>query len=364
MNRAPAEFVRSTLLPLRAYGQISPSVKWRMHMNEAPEDLPDGVKSDALRRLRDADWSRYPEEGPAEVCQRLAGACGVSPERVLVGNGSNDVLQLLFWAALDPGDTLLVPQPTFSLYAHQARALGARVVEHELRPEGRGSGQPFRYDVERLCKEAHESRAKIVLAASPNNPTGTPLTAGEVRALHDALPDALLVVDEAYREFCAQDFAPLLAEAQRLVLMRTFSKAYAAAALRAGYVVCDAGLAGQLRKVQMPYNFGGAVSALALALMDRADVMKERVARVVAERERLLSRLREVHGVEAQPSGANFIYFETPRPARELHAAMLARGVLLRDCSRYRGCEHGLRVSVGRPEASDAFLAALSEEVR
>src|SRR5262249_25287947 len=152
---------------------------------------------------------------------------GVDPRGVLAGNGSNELLQLLLLACIEPGDTVVIGTPSFSLYKLQAAALGARVVEVRLR----AADGSFRFPVLELAAAARD--AKLLLLGSPNNPTGTQLSDGDVAQLL-AGTQALVGIDEAYRDFCGQDFAGLLAAHPRLVLFRTFSKAMAAASLRVG----------------------------------------------------------------------------------------------------------------------------------
>src|SRR5205814_835502 len=162
-------------------------------------------------------------------------------------NGSNELLQLLLFACVEPGDLVVVASPSFSLYALQAAALGAHVVEVPLR----GEDGKFRFPVAEIAGQAQE--AKLVLVGSPNNPTGTVLSLDQAALLVEAAP-CLVGIDEAYRDFCDQDFAPLLREHPRLVLFRTFSKAMAAASLRCGCLLAAPALCAELRKIQLPYN--------------------------------------------------------------------------------------------------------------
>jgi histidinol-phosphate aminotransferase len=204
--------------------------------------------------------------------------------------------------------------------------------------------------------------AKLVLLGSPNNPTGTTLSLEDASLLAGAVP-CLLGIDEAYREFCGQDFSPLLAQHPRLVLFRTFSKAFAAASLRAGCMLAAPALCAELRKVQLPYNLSASTSLITRALLARPDLVADRARRVAAERGRVGRALREL-GMTVHASGANFILFEQARmPAGELHGALFRRGVLIRNVSSAPGLERALRVSIGAPAANDAFLSALRAEL-
>jgi histidinol-phosphate aminotransferase len=357
MSRAPESFVRSSIRPLAPYGPPRDPAAVPLHLNESPYDLPEELKEELSARILASDWSKYPVTEGAKLAADLAQVYRWDPAGVLVGNGSNELLQLLLFACVEPGDTVVVASPSFALYSLQAAALGARVVEVPLRG---GSGE-FKFPVEALAESARD--AKLVLIGSPNNPTGTTLSLDEARRLAPAVP-CLLGVDEAYRDFCGQDFAPLLGANPRLVLFRTFSKAMAAASLRAGCMLAAPVLCAELHKIQLPYNLSAVTCLVARELMKRTDLVVERVNLVMRERERLAAAMRAL-GLTVHPSGANFILFEqTRRPAGELHGALFRRGVLIRNVSGARGLQHALRVSVGAPPANDAFLTALRAELK
>jgi histidinol-phosphate aminotransferase len=354
MSRAPESFVRSTVRPLAAYGPPRDPAAVPLHLNESPSDIPEDLKRELAARILAFDWSKYPVTDGARLATEVAQAYGA--ESALVGNGSNELLQLLLFACIEPGDMVVVASPSFALYSLQASALGARVVEVSLRAE---DGK-FRFPVPELASQAQD--AKLILIGSPNNPTGTTLSIDQAALLMEAAP-CLVGIDEAYRDFCGQDFAPLLKDHPRLVLFRTFSKAMAAASLRCGSLLAAPALCAELRKIQLPYNLSAITCMVARELLRRPELTAERARLVAAERERLAAALREL-GLTVHDSGANFLLFEqTRRPAGELHAALFRRGVLIRNVSSARGLERALRVSIGAPAANDAFLAALRAEV-
>jgi histidinol-phosphate aminotransferase len=356
MSRPPQDFIRSTVRPLAAYAPPRDPAPVPLHLNESPSDLPPELKRELSAQLQAMDWSKYPITDGARLASDLAQAYGAEPGGVLAGNGSNELLQLLLFACVEPADTVVVAAPSFSLYALQAKALGARVVEVPLRAP---SGE-FRFPLQELGRASEG--AKIVLLGSPNNPTGTTLSLEDANLLAGAVP-CLLGIDEAYRDFCGQDFAPLLAQHPRLVLFRTFSKALAGASLRAGCMLGAPALCAELRKVQLPYNLSAQTSLIARALLRRPELVSERARLVIGERERVGRGLREL-GLKVHPSGANFILFEqTRRDAHDLHAALFRHGVLIRNVSNAPGLQHALRVSIGAPDANDAFLAAIRAEM-
>jgi histidinol-phosphate aminotransferase len=356
VSRTPESFVRSTIQPLAAYGPPRNPAAVALHLNEAPFDLPQALKAELTKMLLVADWSKYPITDGTKLGQDLADAYGVDPSGILAGNGSNELLQLLLLACIEPGDTVVIGSPSFSLYKLQAQAMGARVVEVRLR----GVDGSFRFPIGELARASQN--AKLLLLGSPNNPTGTQLTNEQVSQLAQEVP-CLVGIDEAYRDFCNQDFAPLLKANPRLVLFRTFSKAMAAASLRVGCMIAAPALCAELHKVQLPYNLSAPSCLVARELIKRPALIKERTQLVIRERERVAEALRELE-LFVHPSGANFLLFEQERRlAGELHAALFKRGVLIRNVASGEDLRNALRVSIGAPGKNDAFLAAMRAEL-
>ena len=352
----PESFVRGTIRPLAAYGPPRNPAKVALHLNEAPYDLPQELKAQLTKMLLASDWSKYPITDGALLAEDLAKAYGADPAGVLAGNGSNELLQLLLLACIEPGDTVVIGTPSFSLYKLQAEALGARVIEVRLR----GADGSFRFPLGEIVRASQN--AKLVLLGSPNNPTGTCLSNEEAAQLASDVP-GLVGIDEAYRDFCGQDFAPLMKAHPRLVLFRTFSKAMAAASLRVGCMLAAPALCAELRKVQLPYNLSAPSCLVARELIKRPELIRERSKLIVKEREKVADELREL-GLQVHPSGANFLLFEQEkRPASDLHAALFKRGVLIRNVSSGEDLRNALRVSIGAPEKNEAFLTAMRAEL-
>jgi histidinol-phosphate aminotransferase len=352
--KRPDEFVRASVRPLAAYGPPRDPAAVPLHLNESPADLPAELKQELSAKWLARDWSKYPITDGALLAQDLAGMWKVDSAGVMAGNGSNELLQLLLFACIEPGDKVVVCAPSFSLYTLQAAALGANIVQVRLR-----EGARFRFPIDELLREAEG--AKLILIGSPNNPTGTTLSLEEASRLAEA--SCLVGIDEAYRDFCGQDFAPLLRTHARLVLFRTFSKALAAASLRCGALLASPALCAELRKVQLPYNLSAFTCLVAQELAARPALIAARVELVQRERDRVAARLAGL-GVAVHPSGANFLLFEqVRRRPSELHTALFQRGVLIRNVSNAPDLADALRVSIGAPAANDAFLLAMRAEL-
>ena len=325
----------------------------KLDQNESPFDLPDELKRSVLKRIEAQPWHRYPEPGAA-LLARLARYAGVTPENLLVGNGSNDLLQTVALAALEPGARTLTVVPTFALYRTLLGVAGAAPKEVAYAPD-------WSFPEARVLQALAAHQPRLCVFASPNNPTGTQLLLPTLQRILRAAP-GLVLVDEAYADFAPETAVRLLSAHPNLLITRTFSKAWGLAGVRFGYLMAAPGLIAQLRKVQLPYN----VSAFTLAVVEAALQQPEYLARTVAmverERGRLRATLMTLPGVAVAPSAANFLLVETPRPAKELCAQLRSRGVSVRDVSGLHArLSHAIRVTVGRPEENSAFLAALQE---
>ena len=325
----------------------------RLHMNENAAGFPDDLKAEVWRRVSQRDWARYPDFYLREITQRLADHAGVPYEWVMVGNGSNEILQMTLLTTVGRGDHVVVPLPTFTLYKLQATVMGATVHTPLMQPAAN-----FALPIDEMVGLAQEHRAKAVVICTPNNPTGTAYSEAEIRQVAENV-DALVMVDEAYREFHDQDLVHLVREYDNVILFRTFSKALAMAGVRVGYCVARPELIQEIMKVRLPYALNILSETTTLVALDHPDYFRETIQTARRERDRLVAALAELPGVHPYPSAANFIlaHFEVGSPTVFQH--LLADGILIRDVSSYPGLQDHLRISVGLPPENDAVLASL-----
>ena len=348
------ERVRPDVRNIGMYRVATPPHRIKLNQNESPIELPQAVKDDVLDRLRSIPWARYPQQQSTALPDALRASLAL-PGRVevLTGNGSNELIQALLTAILEPGAPIAIPVPTFSLYRQFAAILGGQIVEvpHEA---------DLTLDADRLADAAVEADARAIVLARPNNPTGTSVPIdGIVRIL--TRTDALVVVDEAYVEFAADSVVDLLASHERLVVLRTFSKALRGAGLRIGYMMAAVELVEQVRKVVPPFNTSVFARETALAILARRDLLRPGIEEAIAERDALVAALDAVPGIAPTPSEANFVCFRTDLPPRVLFDRLLRRGILVRDVSGSPRLGDCLRVSVGTPSENRAFVAAMRE---
>ena len=305
------------------------------------------------------DCHRYPDTQPAALVERLAALYGVRPERVLVGRGSDEAIDLLVRAFCRAGeDAILVQPPTFGMYAVCARVQNAAVVEVPL-------SAGFALDGEALLA-AMTPAVKLVFVCAPNNPTGAGVSLEAIESLAKRLTGrALLVVDEAYVEFAdGASAAVLLDRYEHLAVLRTLSKAWALAGARIGCLLADPQMVALLRRILPPYPLPRPCVAAALeALSPQGQASaRERIGLVRAERARMAKALGEMPGVrEVLPSQANFlaVRFDDPTAA---YRRLFEAGIVVRDVRRYPGLGDALRITLGTPQENDRVLAVLGEQ--
>ncbi|HYU17226.1 MAG TPA: histidinol-phosphate transaminase [Chloroflexota bacterium] len=328
----------------------------KLDANENPYG-PSPLVSEALSQFD--SYHIYPDSAQREDRAVLAEYLGVPPEHLMLGNGSDEIIDLLMRAFLDPGDEILDFPPSFGMYGFNAQHQDARVVQLDRDPPEAGFGVP----IERALA-AITQRTKLVLLTSPNNPTGNTTEPSDVHKL--LASGKVVVLDEAYAEFATADgqgFNSMLREVldrPNLVVLRTFSKWAGLAGLRLGYGVLPLWIADHLWKLKPPFNVNlAALVTMRESLADR-DYLLANVRRIVEERDRLYGKLARVPILRPYPSRSNFILCDVVgMEARELRARLAERGILTRfyDTPRLQSC---LRISVGKPEHTDALLEALA----
>lgn len=342
--------VRPDLADLEPYGAPQLDVAVRLNTNETAEPPPEGYLERVAERLATLSLNRYPDRPHTELRTRLGEVFGVGPERVWAANGSNEILLQLLQAYGGPGRRLLSFRPGYSMYPVIARVSLTEFVEHDLPDD-------FVPTVEVAAEAADRHAPHVIFLANPNNPTGLRCDAEVIRRLHDD-SRALVVVDEAYVEFGGASVVDLVEELPRLVVVRTFSKAYRLAGLRLGYFIGQPWVVDDVRRVRLPYHLDAVKQVAATTALEMRDAFLEHRQRVAAERTRLIGSLRTIDRVEPFESDANFVLFRVAEPKR-IFEGLLDRGVLIRDFSTKPRLEGCLRVTVGTVAENDEFLAAL-----
>ena len=297
---------------------------------------PYGPSPHLCAALKDVPLHRYPDSRP--FVKALSGYTGYPEECLVAGAGMDEIITTICRIFLGPGDTALIPVPTYNLYGLAVELCGALPLF-----QARLSG----FAVDTKIPE----RIKMAFLCSPNNPTGNSLSEENVRAIVEGT-DAIVFLDEAYAEFAEKSLLKLVREYDNLVVGRTLSKAFGLAGLRLGYAVAPPWIAQQYRRVAPLFSISSPSLAAGVAALQDLDWMRECVGKIVAERVRMRERL-----ACSNPSEGNFLYVHTEEKSKFVAERLLRQGIVVRDCSSFPGSgEHCLRVTVGRPKENDRFL--------
>jgi histidinol-phosphate aminotransferase len=305
----------------------------------------------ALRRITPEQLAIYPEYEAAT--RRIARHFGVRPAEMLFSNGVDDALRLIMDTFVEPGNTVLIPEPTFSMYRFFAEVAGARVeaVPYE---------DSVRFPLEAILRALRRS-PRVLCLANPNNPTGTLLDHAALRRILDAAPRTLVLVDEAYFEFAGVTVLPWIRKRANLVVSRTLSKAAGLAALRLGVLFARTDIADALRRACTPYPVGNAALIAAEAALADRGFLRRYVREVLASREHLARGLKRL-GVRVFPSGANFLLVDFGEGGSQLVRRLARRGILLRDRAGEMGRDGFVRVTAGTLPQTRRLLRAIEEE--
>jgi len=346
----PQDLVRPEILALKAYHVPEAKGMVKLDAMENPYPLPEKLRRELADTLARVDLNRYPdptgEKLRALIARRMKVPAGMS---VMLGNGSDELLQIVSMALARPGATILYPSPTFVMYSMYASFTGMKAVAVPLRED-------FTFDAGAFLTRMKAERPALVFLAYPNNPTGTLYPEEDVVEVIRACP-GLVVVDEAYHAFAGKTFMDRLAEFPNLVVMRTVSK-LGLAGIRLGYLAASPAWVEQFDKVRSPYNVNVLTQAAAEFMLERLEVLDEQASRIRHERETLGKGLAALKGVTVFPSAANFFLVRVPDAAR-VDASLRKQGVLVKNL--HPGIAQCMRVTVGTPDENRILLTALRE---
>ncbi len=348
--------IRPEVRALSAYHVPDPGRLVKLDAMENPYPWPGELEPLWHEALRGIEVNRYPDPGASRLKARLRQAMGVPEEaEMLLGNGSDEVIQILLTAVAGPGRTVLAPEPTFVMYRQVALTLGLRFVGVPLR------APDFGLDGEAMLAAIAAYDPAVVFLAYPNNPTGNLFDAEAIRAVLDA-SRGLVVVDEAYTPFAQESFLGEVVRYPRLLVLRTVSK-MGLAGLRLGWLAGAPAWVGELEKVRLPYNINVLTQRSAELALEHTAALEAQTARIREDRQALQVALGAVPGVTVWPSRANFLLFRVaPGRAGAVFEGLKARGVLIKKLDgSHPVLADCLRVTVGTPGENAAFLNALRD---
>lgn len=336
---------------------VPPETSVKLNQNESPFDLPADFKHELLEAFEEIPFNRYPSDQPEALRQALARYTGHDAEGILIGNGSNELTYTLGLALVEKGTSVVLPRPMFALYETVVHLYGGALASVPPRSD-------LSFDAERLLEAIDENTPALVVLTSPNNPTGLAMPFGEIEAIVKAAP-GFVVVDEAYVEFNDEESAQvLLRDHPNVIVLRTFSKAFGLAGLRLGFLLGHPSVIQELMKARLPFMVDRFAERVGMAVLERLEILKERVRRIKASCQELTEALQTMDGVEVVPSQANFVLFKPAAEPRAVMDRLAEEGVLVRNMGGYPALEGYLRVNAGTSEENKAFLTALEKALR
>jgi histidinol-phosphate aminotransferase len=313
---------------------------------------PYGCSPRVLKALSDRSrFSVYPDDGQQELRRMLAAYAGVKPANIVAGHGSNSLIDLLVRLFVGPGEEVINSVPTFDIYRFSTEICGGNVVNVPRNGD-------YTVDVQGVIS-AITDNTKLIFLASPNNPTGNVISHDDVIKMAGA--GVPLVLDEAYYEFYGETLVPLTESYANLMVLRTFSKWAGLAGLRIGYGIFPPRIADYLMAIKIPHNINVVAEIAVRESLADLDYLRDRVRDIIAERERLYRELQKTKLLKPYPSRANFIFCRVLKgDARGVYLKLQQRGILVRYFDTPL-LENGIRISVGKPEHTDALLKALNQ---
>jgi len=324
----------------------------------ASNENPLGPSPRALEAIREAlpELHRYPDAQAIDLRSKIANKLQVLPEQIIVTNGGDELIKLISETFLEPGDEVVVPEPTFGEYEFGGNLMGAAVISVPLK-------ENYEYEVEALLRAVTE-RTKILYLCSPNNPTGTILSRSQLQQILDFLPKhTLVVLDTAYSDYVSSseytDGVEFVKAGYPLIMLKTFSKVYGLAGIRVGYGVASQEIVNSILKVKEPFNVNALAQIAAAAAIEDDDHVTRSAQLVKQERQRLYGVFQEL-GLRYIESSSNFILLELGTDASKLYQEFMAKGVIVRYGGTW-GLPKHVRVTIGTPEENDMFMKTLRE---
>ena len=352
---SPEQLIRQEVLSLHAYHvQPSPGMV-KLDAMENPYALPESIRTEIAQAVTQAAINRYPDAGAQGLKEKIKAVNGLPADMdVLLGNGSDEIIQMLAMALAKPGAALLSVEPSFVMYKMIATFTGMRYIGVPLTED-------FALDLPVMLDTIKAQQPALIFLAYPNNPTGNLFERDAIEQIIKAAK-GLVVVDEAYYAFASDSFLPDLGRFANLLVMRTFSK-LGMAGLRLGYLAGSKVWLAQLEKLRLPYNVGVLPQVVVEILLQHHDVLLQQAEQIKLDRTWLFERLVGTVDVHAYPSAANFILFRLPHAAK-VFEGLKQRGVLIKKLDgSHPALADCLRVTVGKAEENELFVKALQESI-
>jgi histidinol-phosphate aminotransferase len=345
------KLVSKIALELQSY-KVEPKVQGlALDKNEMPWSVDNIVEEALIKRIRNMEFNRYPDNDSTELKTALSSYTGIDPKSISIGNGSDELIHMTLQAFVDPGDAIVIQSPTFSMYKIYGTMCGARVLEYNL-------DNAFGFELSDYIDYLQRERPKLVILCNPNNPTGRGLGLQAIEQLLEKV-ESIILVDEAYFEFSGLTAAGFLSKYDNLIILRTFSKAFGIASSRVGYMLASPAAISFVERTRPPFNVNTFAQITAVEVLKNIDLVKERIELIKGERKRLTKLLTEIEELQCFESSSNFILMKSKR-AGAIYKGLYEEGIYIKSfsSSKLKDC---LRVTIGSKLENDRFYKAVKE---
>lgn len=326
----------------------------KMDANENPISLQEPLKKKLMEEMGRIDLNRYPEAGALKLRDRFARYYGVNKNMVMLGNGSDELIQTLCLTLKGKINGVLVPVPTFSMYKIIAVNTGNKVVEVPL-------DKKFDLDCDAIIGRIKANFPALVFLSYPNSPTGNLFSRKKIETIIKKTP-GMVVIDEAYASFSGQTLLPLLKKYDNVIFLKTLSK-LGMASMRLGFLIGNPDMVAQLDKVRLPYNINSLSQTAANFFLDYQDEFSKQVLEIIQRREELYLGLKEIAGIKLYPSQANFIFFSCAFDSNRIYNKLIAEGIIVKNLNVPPLMPNCMRVTVGKRKENEAFLMVLKSVI-
>jgi histidinol-phosphate aminotransferase len=347
-----SNLVKKDIRELKPYHIENIPCKIKLDAMENPYPLPKALMKKVLEGVRRVNINRYPDPQASRLKNIISSQNDVSADNIIIGNGSDELIQLILTTFGESRDNVLFPIPTFSMYGIISKSLS-------LKAEGVPLTKNWELPLGKFLNEIGKNKPKIIFISYPNNPTGNCFDKEAVlKILKKA--NSIVVIDEAYYDFSKKTFLPFLKEYNNLIILRTLSK-IGMAGLRVGYLIAAHEICRELNKVRLPYNSNSVSQELAGIILENRIEIQKQIEDIILERDRLMKGLKEIKAIEPYPSVTNFILFKVDRDSKEVFNRLSDNGILVRNFCNDDYLKNCLRVTIGTPEENNEFLNSIGK---
>lgn len=349
------ELIRSEIRSFIPYNANQQPYKIKLDANESPFNIPMAARKKLAEFIiDDPQLNLYPDTDSVQLREAIGEHWGVDKEGIIIGTGSDQLIQIIANVFIEKGDKVLYPIPSFGMYKDSCIIAGGKAVNYLLDMENN-----FSYSADQIIEAYETEQPKIIYICSPNNPTGNLMPQDEILKVIKACTKSIIVVDEAYAEFSDTSVIPYVEEYKNLLVLRTFSKAYGLAGIRCGYSISSVYLANAVNLVRPPYNISSLSQLAATLVLSEKEEIIRNIRYLVEERERVSSKLTGIDGIYVYSSAANFILIKVQN-CKDVYSKLCEKGIFVRAFSSSPLLADCLRITIGTHEQNSRLLDELN----